>query len=134
MNREIIVTKETPRGIWFRFAMNAVAIYVTGWLLAGVEVRGIVGALLAALVLTLVNTFVRPVLFFLTLPITILTLGLFIFVLNGLTLLLAAWIAGDNFSISGIGSAILAWILISVINWIITGLFKREKVQVRNPG
>jgi putative membrane protein len=132
MNREIIVTKETPTGIWFRFAVNTVAIYLTGWLLSGVEVRGVLGAVLAALVLTLVNTFVRPILFFLTLPITILTLGLFIFVLNGLTLLLAAWIAGDAFSISGIGSAILAWIVFSLLNWAITGLFKRERTIVKD--
>lgn len=131
MKREIVVQKEARTGIWFRFAVNAVGLYLTAAVIPGVQVSGVFGAIIAALVLTLVNTFVRPILFVLTLPMTILTFGLFALVVNGVSLLLAAWFAGSAFSVDGLGPAILAWLLLSLLNWGFTSLFKREQVRYR---
>jgi putative membrane protein len=97
---------------------------------SGVEVSSFWGALLAAIVLTLVNTFVRPILIILTLPVTIFTLGFFILVVNGVSLLLAAAISGGAFQIHGVGAAIIAWLVFTIINWAITSLFRRRHVTV----
>jgi len=118
-------------GFLFRLAINTVTIFLTASVVPGVDLNGIFGAAVAALVLTAVNTFIRPVLVVLTLPITIATLGLFIFVLNGLSLLLTAWIVGDFLDVSGLGPAILAWVIISLLNWLFTSLFKRERVTLK---
>ena len=84
---------------------------------SGIEVRGAVSAILAALVLGLVNAFVRPIAIVLTLPLTILTLGLFLLVVNAAMLGLVAWLL-PGFSIAGLGTGILAWIIVSVTSWL----------------
>lgn len=129
--QEIVIEKEARTGIWFRLAINTVGLYVTAAIIPAVHVNGVFGAIIAAIVLTLVNTFVRPILFFLTLPMTILTFGVFALVVNGVSLLLAAWFAGSALEIGGLGSAILAWLLLSLLNWGFTSLFKRERVRYR---
>ena len=129
MASRVIVERERV-GIFLRIAINALAIYLTAALIPGVEIRGVVGALIAAVVLAVVNAFVKPVLLLLTLPITLITLGIFILVVNGLSLMLAAWIAGDAFDIHGLGWAILAWLVFSIVNGIITGFFQRRRVRV----
>jgi putative membrane protein len=134
MAKEIIVEKERRHGFLFRFIVNTVALFIAGQLIRGVHIDGVVGLVIGVVLLTIVNTFVRPVLIFLTLPLTLLTLGLFLLVVNGLTLLLAAWLAGDGFDIDGLGAAILAWLVVWVVNWVITGVFKRERVRVAHDG
>ncbi len=82
---------------------------------SGIEVAGIEAAAITALILGLLNALVKPILFLLTLPITLLTLGLFSFVLNGVMLLLAdKFVSG--FSVTGLLSAIIASILISIVS------------------
>ncbi len=131
MTGEIIVTRERRQGLLFRLLANAAAVYVAGAVLSGVHVSGVVGALIAALILTIVNAIVRPVLVFMTLPLTLMTLGLFLLVVNAMSLGLAAWLAGGAFDISGFGSAVAAWILIWAVNWVISLIFRRERVEVR---
>lgn len=130
MPTEVIVERERRHGLLFRFCVNAAALFVASRLIPGVHVDGIAGIVLAVILLAIVNTFVRPVLLFLTLPLTLLTLGFFLFVVNGLTLLLAAWLAGSAFDIDGLGAAILAWLVVWIVNWALTGLFKRERVRL----
>jgi len=72
--------------------------------------------ILAALLLGIVNAVVRPILLFLTFPITILTLGLFIFVVNGISLSLVAWLL-PGFLLSGLGAAILGSIVVGLTSW-----------------
>lgn len=74
------------RSLIWRWLLNAGALLVTAWLLGGVEVRGVGAGLVAALILGIVNASVRPVLLFLTLPLNLLTLGLFTLVVNALML------------------------------------------------
>jgi putative membrane protein len=95
-----------------------IALAVTAWLLPGVNVQSFVALALGGLVLGLVNALVRPVLHVLSLPITLLTLGLFIFVVNGVAFGLAAFLT-PGFTVSGLWQAILGSVLVSVVSWIL---------------
>jgi putative membrane protein len=108
-------------GFLVRVAVNALAIMLAASILPGIAVDGIVSALAAAVLLGLVNAFVRPVLLILTLPITLLTLGLFLFVLNGLCFWLVASIV-KGFHVAGFGSAMLGALVVSAVSWILTAL------------
>jgi putative membrane protein len=94
--------------------INAAALFALPYLMSSITVDSIVSALIAALVLGLINTFIRPVLVLLTLPATLLTLGLFIFVINGLLF----WFVGsfiEGFHVAGFWSAVIGAILYSII-------------------
>ena len=95
---------------WFLYAL---AIAITAYILPGVRLDGIFSALVTAAILGLVNGFLRPVLFIFTLPLTILTLGLFTFVLNALMVLLAAAIV-PGFVVTGFWWAVLFSLVLSV--------------------
>lgn len=104
-----------------RLLLNAVAILVAAWLVPGFELSGTGAALAAGALLGLVNALIRPVLILLTLPFTLITLGLFIFVVNAICVgLTAALIPG--FSIAGYGVAFLGAVVVSVVSWILNGL------------
>jgi putative membrane protein len=110
-----------------RWIVNAAALLLVAYLYPGVQVESFLSAALAALVLGLVNAFVRPLLIILTLPVTLLTLGLFLFVINALLFWFVAEIV-HGFSVSGFGAALLGSILYSLItlvtSWI---LFSRTR-------
>ena len=106
--------------------LNAVALLVVAYLLPSIHVASFGSALLAALLLGLVNAVVRPVLLLLTLPVTLLTLGLFIFVLNGLMF----WLAGsliDGFAVGGFWAAFFGSLLYSIVSWALSGLLVSGK-------
>jgi putative membrane protein len=105
--------------------INAVALIAVAYLLPGVSVASFTTALVAALVLGLINAVVRPVLFLLTLPVTILTLGLFIFVLNGLLF----WFVGSfiqGFLVAGFWPGVFGAIVFSLISWLLSALLLRS--------
>ena len=81
---------------------------------------------IVAVVLGLINSVVRPVVKLLSLPITILTLGLFAFVVNGLMVLLCAYFI-DGFKVDGLGAAILFSIILAVVNWILNLMFTKDE-------
>lgn len=109
-----------------RWLVNAAALMLVAWLYTGVQVDNWTAAIIAALVLGLVNAVVRPVLVLLTLPVTLLTLGLFIFVINALLFWLVAE-AVQGFQVRGFGAALLGSILYSVITLISSAvLFSRK--------
>ena len=97
-----------------RWAVNAAALLLVAYLYPGVTVESFFAALIAALVLGLVNAVIRPILIILTLPATLLTLGLFIFVINALLFWFVAEIV-QGFKVTGFGAALLGSILYSVI-------------------
>jgi putative membrane protein len=100
-----------------RWLANAAALYVAAWLLTGIT-YGDSGwtLLIAAAVFTLVNMWLRPVVRLLSLPFIILTLGLFLFVVNVLMLYVTDWLVPD-FEIHTLGAGILGSIIVSVVNW-----------------
>jgi len=105
--------------------INTVALVAVAYLMPSIQVSSFGAALVAALVLGLVNAVVRPVLVLLTLPVTILTLGLFIFVLNGLLFwMVGTWLEG--FEVGGFWSGVLGAIVFSVISWLLSALVLRE--------
>jgi putative membrane protein len=108
-------------GFLLRVVVNALAIMLAASILPGISVDGMVPALAAAVLLGLVNAFVRPVLLILTLPITLVTLGLFLFVLNGLCFWLVASVV-KGFHVAGFGSAMLGALVVSAVSWIVTAL------------
>jgi putative membrane protein len=111
-----------------RLVLNGLAIIIAAWLLPGIHITSSLSALVAGVILGFVNAIVRPVLFLLTLPLTLLTLGLFIFVLNAICFGLTAWLV-PGFSIDGFFSALFGALLVSVVSWILNGLVvgRRER-------
>jgi putative membrane protein len=104
--------------------VNTVALIAVAYLMPSITVSSVGTALVAALVLGLVNAIVRPVLVLLTLPVTILTLGLFIFVLNGLLFwMVGTWIEG--FSVGGFWSGVIGAILFSLVSWLLSALVQK---------
>lgn len=104
-----------------RVLVIAFALLLTAYIIPGITVAGIYPAIIAGLFLGLVNALVRPVLIVLTLPVTILTLGLFVFVINGLLFYFVASFV-DGFSVSGFWSAFFGSIVVSVISSILNKL------------
>ena len=99
---------------------TAVALGVTAWVLPGVRVDGLFSLGLAGLVLGFVNAIVRPLLVLLTLPFTLLTLGLFYFVVNGLAFGLAAFLV-PGFSVASFFSAVFGAAAVGLVSWFIGG-------------
>jgi putative membrane protein len=106
-------------GFLLRVLVNAVAIVVAAAIVPGIKVSGVLPALGAGLVLGLVNAVVRPILLLLTLPLTLLTLGLFLFVLNGLCLWLTSALV-RGFEVQGFWPAVFGALLVSVVSWVLT--------------
>lgn len=106
-------------GFIVRVLVNAATIALAAAFVPGLRLDGVVPALLAGLVLGLINALVRPVLLVLTLPLTLITLGLFLLVLNGICLALTAWLV-PGFDIDGFLPAMLGALVISVVSWILT--------------
>jgi putative membrane protein len=106
-------------GFVVRLIVNAAALWVAAQLVSGIGVTGLTPLLLAALVLGLINAIVRPVLLVLTFPLTLVTLGLFIFVLNAFCLWLTSRLV-PGFTIDSFWSAFLGALVISVISWLLT--------------
>jgi putative membrane protein len=106
--------------------INAFALVAVAYLMPGISVASFATALVAALVLGLINAVVRPVLVLLTLPVTIVTLGLFIFVLNGLLF----WFVGSfiqGFVVDGFWSGVFGAIVFSLISWLLSALLLRSE-------
>jgi len=104
--------------------LNAVTLLIVAELFSGFHLESIGVALLASLILSILNTIVKPILVFFTLPITVLSLGLFLFIINAITLMLTQALFGSSFVIEGFGTAILAAIVISIINLFLNRLVK----------
>jgi len=97
------------------WVVSALAILLTAYLLPGVHVDGIVAALILAVVLGVINAFLRPLLVVLTLPITILTLGFFVLIINGLLVMLASYIV-PGFTIDGFWWALAFGIVLAIVS------------------
>ena len=105
------------QGFILRTLITMLGLYLASALLSGVSIAGTGTFILAAVLLGLVNAVVRPIAFFLTLPITLLTLGLFLLVLNAAMFGLVAAML-DGFVVAGLGSAILGALIVSVTSGI----------------
>ena len=109
-----------------RWIVNSISIYVIAWLFEGVAVKGFATAMSAALLLSVLNMLIRPFLIVLTLPINIMTLGIFTFILNGFMLKAVDFFVG-GFMIDSFATAVLASIMLTFLNMAITGMTKPER-------
>jgi putative membrane protein len=105
-------------GFLIRVLANALAILAAAHIVPGIEVSGGLAVVAAGLVLALINALVRPILLFLTLPFTLVTLGLFLFVLNAFCLWLTSLVV-NGFVIHGFWAAVLGALLVSVVSWLV---------------
>ncbi|MCZ2098693.1 MAG: phage holin family protein [Anaerolineae bacterium] len=116
------------RNFIIRLVINAVALYITASILPGIHIAdNEIGTLLViALVFGIINAFVKPIVKLLTCPLVILTLGLFIFVINALMLMLTAALLPERFMVDGFGSALLGGIVMGVaailVEWVLKSI------------
>ncbi|WP_071515930.1 phage holin family protein [Geitlerinema sp. PCC 9228] len=105
--------------------LTALALVLTGWLVPGITLDGFNAAIIAAAVLGLVNAVVKPLLILLTLPLTFLTLGLFLLVINAISIMLVASLT-PGFAVSGFLAALVGSIVLSLVSTILGNLVERE--------
>jgi putative membrane protein len=124
-------------GILMRWLILTVAIIVTSYLLDGIQIGGLFSAIFSAGLLGILNAFFRPILLVLTLPINILSLGLFTFVINALLLLMASGVI-PGFTVSGFWTALFGSLLISLVSFIMNTFIGGHRTVVhldrRTPG
>src|SRR5262249_12972134 len=108
-------------GFVLRVLVNILALALAASLVPGIRLDGLLPAVAAGVLLGIINAVVRPVLLVLTLPITLVTLGLFLFVLNGLCLWVVASVV-KGFHVAGFWSAVLGALCVSILSWIVTAL------------
>ena len=127
-------------GAYMRFFVSwlvtAIAVGVAVWIVPGITTVGenaTIAVIVGALVLALINMSIKPILQFLSLPVTVLTLGLFYIVVNALLLQLAEWMAtgifGSGIDIDNFGSALLGSIIISIVSGIVNGIIGTNEMQ-----
>jgi len=115
-------------GFLIRLCLNAVALLIVSTAIPGIEVRGVLPALSAAFFLGLVNAVVRPIILILTLPLTILTLGLFIPLINAFLLKLVSLMI-QGFEVHGFWSAVFGALLLSIVSGLLS-LFINDRGRV----
>ena len=112
-------------GIIIRWLTSTGAIIFTAYILNGIHVDGFLSAFLAAAMLGILNALFRPIAILITLPINILTLGFFTFIINALMLKMASGVI-SGFEVQGFWSAVLGALLISTISWLLNSLFDKR--------
>jgi putative membrane protein len=128
--------------ILLRLIINAVALLVTAWIVPGIYLGAAgphptqhdwVTLLIVALIFGLVNAVIRPIIFLLSLPLTLITLGLFTFVINAFMLLLTSWIAqgmGLGFRVDGFLPALLGALIISVVSFVLSRVLSKPRQEL----
>jgi putative membrane protein len=117
----LFFAKGVAMTVLLTWLINALALLIITYLVPSIQIRSFGTALIVAIVLGLINTLLRPVLILLTLPVTILTLGFFILVVNALCFWLCASLL-KGFEVSGFWSAFFGAILYSIVSWILSAL------------
>ena len=112
-------------GVLFRWLINAFALWLTSNIIDGIRIEGVVPLFIAALVLGILNALLRPLLLIATIPINLITLGLFTFVINGAMLKLTAWLV-SGFVVQGFWSAVIGALLLSLFS-LILNLFVSDR-------
>jgi len=125
------------KGIFLRWLILTFAIIATSYLIDGIQVSGFLSAFFAAAILGILNAFFRPILFILTLPVNILSLGLFTFVINALMLMMVSGVI-SGFKVYGFWSAVFGSLLISLVSWLLTSFISErgtvQYIDLKNVG
>jgi len=108
-----------------RLLINALGLWLADAIVPGVTITGVGNLILAALLMGIVNALVKPVAILLTLPITIVTLGIFLLVLNAAMFALVAWML-PAFTVSGFWAALFGWLIVSLVSWFTNSFFEKR--------
>jgi putative membrane protein len=126
------VSQERAVSLVIRWLILAAAVWAAAAIVPGIHLSGLGSTLLVALILGLLNLYVRPLLFWVSLPATIVTLGLFLIVLNAILLGLADWVANIDsdirFSVDGIWAALFGAVIISIVSFILNRFFDANRI------
>lgn len=125
-----------PWGFLAQVVVMTLATLLATWILPGVTIDSVAAAVLTAVVIALLNSFIRPILIVLTLPFTIFTMGLFIFIINALIIMLASGLV-SRFHVDGFGSALLFSLLLTLFNYLLeipNKLMRRPKYKEPSQG
>lgn len=112
------------RNLFATWLVAGISVMITAWLLPGIHVSGFGGALITAAVIGIVNASVNPFLTLITLPISILTLGFFLLVVNAICFSLAGWLAGNAIQIDGFFWSFLGAIVLTIVSSVVDGLLR----------
>lgn len=121
----------TVRDIVLRIAIVGLGLWMAGEIVPGVTIEGLPTLVMAAAVLGFLNAIVKPLLVLLSLPFILVTLGLFLFVLNAATFALAAWLF-EGFEVAGFGSALLGSIVVSIASWTVAILIRDDRRRAQS--
>ena len=125
------------RGLFLRWLILTFSIIATSYLIDGIQVSGFVSAFFAAAILGILNAFFRPILLILTLPVNILSLGLFTFVINAIVLMIVSGMI-SGFEVYGFWSAVFGSLLISSVSWLLTSFISErgtvKYIDLKNVG
>ena len=125
------------KGIFLRWLILTFSIITTSYLIDGIQVSGFLSAFFAAAILGILNAFFRPILLILTLPVNILSLGLFTFVINAVMLMMVSGII-SGFKVFGFWSAVFGSLLISLVSWLLTSFISErgtvQYIDLKNVG
>jgi putative membrane protein len=119
------------KNFFFRIFFSALSVFIAAYLIPGVEVGSFSAAFMVALALAFLNTFLKPILLILTIPITIFTFGLFLFFLNAIILQIADYLI-DGFAIFNFWYALLFSIILSIFNSILERIFGQQTNKENN--
>jgi putative membrane protein len=124
-------------GIFLRWLILTFSIIATSYLIDGIQVSGFLSAFFAAAILGILNAFFRPILLILTLPVNILSLGLFTFVINAIVLMMVSGVI-SGFEVYGFWSAMFGSLLISLVSWLLTSFISErgtvQYIDLKNVG
>ena len=124
-------------GIFLRWLILTFSIIATSYLIDGIQVSGFLSAFSAAAILGILNAFFRPILLILTLPVNILSLGLFTFVVNAIVLMMVSGVI-SGFKVYGFWSAVFGSLLISLVSWLLTSFISErgtvQYIDLKNVG
>ena len=118
------VEKPSAKDILLNLIVNTLSIFAVSYILSGVHVDSFITAIIVAVVLSVFNVTLKPFLILVTIPITLVTMGLFLLVINVLVIYAADWLI-DGFTIDGFWWAVLFSLLVSLVNSVLFGLGKR---------
>ena len=108
-----------------KLLLSAIVVFVLSYLVPGVTITSLTGALMVAVVLSLLNTFLKPILVFLTIPVTLFTLGLFLLVINAIIILICDYFI-DEFRVDGFLTALIFSVLLSISQSVLNKIFVSE--------
>lgn len=114
-----------------RLVSMTLAVIITDWLLNGIHVSGVPAAIIISLVLSVLNLLVKPLLIFLTLPITVFSFGIFLFVINAIIVLMAAWLV-PGFQVNGFWWAFAFSVILSLTSSVLEALGSKNQMAKRS--